>query len=161
MDLSNHKEVPDIVIPRDKAVFWLDKDGFWHNEGGRFELKKIIRRFHSSIELDEGGYYVTQLNDDRVEKVYFPYEDTALFAIDVEVRKEMIMRLNTGKRLPLSPERIYYSEDSLYTVFRDEWIKFSVRSLLKLSPFIDYESNPWLFCHNGKSHIISNKPAHP
>ncbi len=159
MTKLNNSDLPEIVIPKENAVFWLDKDGFWNNEGGRFELKKIIRRFHASIEKDADGYYVTQINGHRIEKVYFPYEDTALFAIDIQIREPMTMRLNTGKRLPLSPAELYSTGDSLYTVFDNEWIKLSERSLLKLSPMINYNADPWRFEYQNQTFTIRKKPT--
>ena len=76
----NKKETKEFVVPKEKAVFWLDAYGRWHNEHGVFEHKKIISYFHSSIRKDAEGYYLFQKhNDHTIEKVYFKYEDTALF----------------------------------------------------------------------------------
>jgi hypothetical protein len=71
----------EIIIPKERAIFWLDKNGRWHNAHGEFEHKKIIDYFHSSIKRDENGYYLFQKRGDVQEKVYFHYEDTALFAV--------------------------------------------------------------------------------
>jgi len=149
--------VTEIIIPREQAVFWLDKDGRWRNEAGRFALKKIVRHFHESIARDEGGYFVTQMNNGRLEKVYFPYEDTALFAIDLDIKEPPTIRLNTGKRLPLFPESIFHSSENLYTRHGEEWIKFSERSLLKLAPLIDMQTDPWQLHVGGKSYPILEK----
>lgn len=160
MSRTQDNQIPEIVIPREQAVFWLDKDGHWQNEGGRFELKKIIRRFNESINKDEEGYFVTQMNNGRREKVYFPYEDTALFAIDIEKKEPFSLRLNTGRRLPLSLDRIFRLSDQLYTKSGEEWIKFSERPLLKLVPMIDTETEPWQIHFKGKSYPILERPEH-
>ncbi len=155
---QTREEMPEIVVPRQNAVFWMDGKGAWHNEGGRFELRKIIRRFNVSIEKDADGYYITQINGNRREKVYFPYEDTALFAIDIQKKEPMTMRLNTGRRLPLNPAEIYSSEENLYTCHEGEWIKFSERSLLKLSSIIDYETDPFILHCCGSTYSV--RPRH-
>ncbi|PIE62260.1 MAG: MFS transporter permease, partial [Desulfobacterales bacterium] len=73
----------EVIIPKEKAVFWMNGDGVWHNEHGPFEHPKIIRHFHNSIHKDENGYYLCQEREDVREKVYFPYEDTAIFVFQV------------------------------------------------------------------------------
>ncbi|MDJ0803659.1 MAG: MFS transporter permease, partial [Desulfobacterales bacterium] len=75
----------EIVIPKDQAVFWLDRHGFWRNRHGRFERPRIIAKFHAAIGRDAQGYYLSQTNGDVREKIYFPYEDTALFVFDVRI----------------------------------------------------------------------------
>ena len=153
------KDQPEIVIPRENAVFWLDENGHWYNEGGRFKLKKVIHRFNASIQKDAGGYFLSQMNGNRREKIYFPYQDTALFVIDIDKKDLITLRLNTGQRLPLSPENIYFAGESLYTRIDDDWIKFSERSLLKLSTMIDYEKSPYIFQYRGKAYQIQQKSA--
>jgi len=78
------KPLTEIVIPKEEAVFFLDKQGFWrHKEQGKFENRKIIDSFHSGIRNDEYGYHLRQRLGNRIEKVYFSCEDTALFVFDV------------------------------------------------------------------------------
>ena len=67
------KKRSEIVIPKDKAVFWLDKNGRWHNVHGEFEHKRIINYFHSAIKKDKQGYYLFQERGKFREKVYFHY----------------------------------------------------------------------------------------
>ena len=83
------KKPKTIIISKDKAVFWLNKNGRWCNRHGEFEHKKIIDYFNASIRKDKGGYYVAQTTDDYQEKVYFNYEDTALFVVDVLKGKDI------------------------------------------------------------------------
>ena len=46
------KDQPEIVIPRENAVFWLDENGHWYNEGGRFKLKRLsIALMHPSRKI--------------------------------------------------------------------------------------------------------------
>ncbi len=155
--LSAESNLQEIVVTKEKAVFWLDENGHWHNEGGRIELKRIIHRFNSSIQKDINGYFLTQINCDRLERVYFPYEDTALFAIDIHKNDPITLRLNTGQRLPLYPENLFVAGESLYTLINEDWIKFSERSLLKISTMIDYEKNPYVFMYKGKEYPIHEK----
>ena len=77
------ENIKEIVISKEDAVFWLDKNGCWHNDAGKFRHKKIIDFFNRSIRKDADGFHLCQLRDNCVEKVYFPYEDTALFVFDV------------------------------------------------------------------------------
>jgi len=77
------EKIKEIVVPREDAVFWLDGNGFWHNREEKFTHRKIINYFHSSIRKDKKGYYLFQVHPGYREKVYFPYEDTALFVFEV------------------------------------------------------------------------------
>jgi hypothetical protein len=44
------KPIPEIVIPKEAAVFFLDGHGVWrHKEQGKFEHRKIINYLHSCI----------------------------------------------------------------------------------------------------------------
>ena len=95
----------EIIIPKEKAVFRMDANGRWHNAHGPFENPKIIAYFNAAIRKDADGYYLYQELEDRAEKVYFPYEDTALFV----------------------------QGDNLYLWLGDERVKFNDRSLTKLA----------------------------
>src|SRR5210317_1057507 len=92
-----------IEIPRDEAVFRLDGNGCWQNADGKFRHKKIIDYFHSSIKRDQKGYHLYQGHDSIIEKVYFHYEDTALFVFDVHLESDIMLVLNTKKRIKLKP----------------------------------------------------------
>ncbi|MCP4756709.1 MAG: MFS transporter permease [Proteobacteria bacterium] len=150
------KDLKEVVIPKERAVFWMDKNGRWYNEHGRFGLRKIVRRFNASIEKDEQGYYVTQINGQVREKVYFPYEDTVLFAIDIEKKAEIILRLNTGRRLKLAPADLSIENDSLYMHLGDERIKFSDRSLVKMSDLIEYNEGRYSLRIGNEAYPIRN-----
>ena len=97
-------KIKENVIPKEDAVFWLDKHGRWCNANGKFEHQKIIDYFHSCIKRDQGGYYLSQINGNCREKVYFPYEDQALFVFDVIRQDDMMLILNTKKQIALDPE---------------------------------------------------------
>ena len=97
---ENSKE---IVIPKDKAVFWMDRRGRWHNEHGPFENKKIIDYFHTCIRKDADGFYLTQVRDGMREKVYFPFEETALFVFNIRRDDANVtLILNTGEEINLA-----------------------------------------------------------
>lgn len=129
----------EIIIPKDKAVFWLDKNGRWHNQHGKFRHKKIIDYFHASIRKDKDGFYLCQKTQDYTEKVYFYYEDAALFVFDVVKEKDIMLVLNTGENIKLKPQKLLMRADSLYMQVGDERIKFAERALLKISAFIEHE----------------------
>lgn len=133
------KMVKEIVVSKKDAVFWLDKHGRWKNEHGEFGHKKIIDFFHSSIKRDQNGYYLRQTDGSYIEKVYFHFEDTALFVFDVIKADEIFLVLNTGKRVGLDPEKLSIRDDNLYMQMGDERVKFSSESLLKLSDFIEFD----------------------
>lgn len=126
----------EIIIKKEDAVFWLDKSGCWCNDGGKFRKKKIIDFFHHSIAKDDDGYFVSQVRDDVFEKVYFRYEDTALFVFEVIFNDDIVLKLNTGKQLPLVPSNLYIMNDNLYMTCEDETLKFSERALVQISSII-------------------------
>jgi hypothetical protein len=126
-----------ITIPKEEAVFWLDKNGRWHNQYGPFEHKKVIDYFHSVIRKDAGGYHLFQKTDEVEEKVYFPHEDTALFVFDVRIEDDITLTLNTKRRVPLTPETLFIREDNLYQKMDDETVKFSADALIKLSVLLE------------------------
>lgn len=135
--MKSENELPEIVIPKDKAVFWMDRFGRWHNDGGPFEHKKIIDYFNASIRRDEAGYFVVQTREAVREKVYFRYEDTPLFAVDMRGNDAIELILNTREVMPLSPRDLFVSKDTLYMRRGDERVRFTDRAMLKLSGHLD------------------------
>jgi hypothetical protein len=127
----------EIVIKKEDAVFWLDKSGYWRNDGGKFRKKKIIDLFHRSIGKDENGYFLSQIKEEVLEKVYFRHEDTALFVFAVLFNDDIMLKLNTGKHLPLAPEAAYIMNDNLYLIHDNETIKFSERALMQISSIME------------------------
>ncbi len=147
------------IIPREEAVFWLDKDGNWRNRHGKFRNPKLIAHFHSCIQKDEQGYYLTQEHPEYREKVYFPYEDTALFVFDVQEKgQEVRLKLNTRLEVPLAPDRLFIQNDHLYLDLDGERVKFSERALLSLSKHLHFDDilgKAWIF-YRGRSWPISS-----
>ncbi|UCE53506.1 MAG: MFS transporter permease [Desulfobacterales bacterium] len=137
------KKLQEIIIPKEKAVFWLDKNGFWHNKYGKFQHKKIIDYFHASIDKDKDGYYLGQVRDNYREKVYFHYEDKALFVFDVIKDNDITLVLNTKKQIKLKPKNLYIKDDNLYMFFKDDAIKFTEHSLMKISDLLKYEGDKY------------------
>jgi len=132
-----------IVIPKDEAVFWLGKDGRWYNKHGRFKHKKIIDFFNTSIQKDKEGYFLYQATEEYTEKVYFHYEDTALFVFDVITNKDIVLVLNTRKQVKLKPMKLLMKGESLYMEAGEEQIKFAERGLMKISDLIEYEGDDY------------------
>ena len=132
-------KIKENVIPKEDAVFWLDKNGCWRNAHGKFEHNKIIDYFHSCIKRDQGGYYLSQVNGNYREKVYFPYEDQALFVFDVIRQDDITLILNTKKQIVLDPESLFIKDDNLYMRMGDETIKFVEHGLMKLAPLLEDE----------------------
>jgi hypothetical protein len=155
---TGRRKIREVVIPRSEAVFWLDSRGYWRNSGGRFRKKKIVDHFHSAISRDENGYFVAQRKpgpgEEVREKVYFPYEDTALFVFAVCFEEGGItLVLNTGRRLFLKPGSLFVKNDSLYLREAGEVIKFSERALIQMAGI--------LTDHEGALHIRVNGRLHP
>jgi hypothetical protein len=130
-------ELKQIVISKEDSVFWMDKDGNWCNEHGKFEHPKIIKYFNSSLKKDEGGFYVHQKTDECEEKVYFKYEETALFVVSINEKEDFFLILNDSSKIKFDPDNLFTKDDSLYLQTIDHLVKFSSRALLKLSKYID------------------------
>jgi len=148
-------EIREFVIPKEKAVFWMDRNGCWNNEHGKFRHKRIIDYFNSCIQKDADGYYLTQMNGDVREKVYFPCEDTAFFVTDIVKKDEEIrLLLNTKEEIPLTPENLSVKNDCLYLQNGENLIKFTERAMLKIADCIAYENGQYRFCNKeGKTEI--------
>lgn len=147
-----------VVISKEDAVFWMDGNGKWHNEHGRFEHPKIIKYFNGSIQKDDGGYHLFQIRDGLEEKVYFKYEETALFAVDLAEKEEIILLLNTGKRIILDPSCLYEKEDSLYFTWKDHLVKFTDRALFKLSDYLTEQEGELTFSFKDSTWKIAIRP---
>ncbi len=149
------KKLKQVVIPKEEAVFWMDKNGFWNNKHGKFQHKKIIDYFNSCIKKDKDGYYLGQVRDNIYEKVYFNYEDTPIFVIDVKNQdKNIILILNTKEEIALNPEKLAVKDDNLYILREDERIKFTERGLLKISGMVDFDNGKYYFISDGKKSPI-------
>ncbi len=138
-----HKKNKAVVIPKEKAVFWLDKHGYWHNKFGKFEHKKIIDYFHTSIRRDDMGYFLSQMMDNVQEKVYFPYEDTALFVFNIIRNADIVLVLNTRRQVKIRPTKLSIEDGHLYMQLGQEQIKFSAQSLMKISDRIEEENEQY------------------
>ncbi len=132
----------------------MNGDGVWHNEHGPFEHPKIIRHFHNSIRRDENGYYLCQEREDVREKVYFPYEDTAIFVFQVIPGNPLQLRLNTGKIIDLDPEELFCVNDLLYIQNQDHRIRFTQKALVAFSPWLGDENGQLVLYLDGKKHPI-------
>ena len=147
-------KIKEKVIPKKDAVFWLDKNGCWCNAHGKFEHTKIIDYFHSCIKRDQGGYYLSQVNGNYIEKVYFPYEDQALFVIDVVRQDEITLILNTKRRILLDPESLLIKDDNLYMRMGDETLKFVEHGLTKLAQLLEDEDGRYYVRLKGRRYSI-------
>ena len=148
------KQMDVVVIPKERAVFWLDGNGRWNNEFGRFEKKKIIDYFHAAIDRDDGGYFVQQERDGYLEKVYFPYEDTALFVFQVDMGDPVRLRLNTGREVALNPEALLIRNDSLYLVLDGERVKFTDRAMMKIASVLEDQADVCFIRIGGKTYPV-------
>lgn len=146
---------PSLIIPRQKAVFWMDAQGRWTNRHGPFEHKKIIDHFNASIERDQDGYYVTQENNGIREKVYFRYEDTALFIVDVVMSDPVKLVLNTSAQIDLQPDAMTIRGDQLYIHSGADRIKFAQHALLKISRMMEYRDDVYYICVNERKYPIT------
>ena len=130
------------IIPKDQAVFWMDKDGTWYNEHGKVEHPKIIKYFNQSIQKDYQGYFLSQIvsnqtTDDVEEKVYFTYEETAVFVVDIIKKRAGIkLTLNTFNTICLDPEALYIKADALFMETDAHLVKFTQKALAKMTSFL-------------------------
>ena len=151
------KKHNEIVISKEDAIFWLDENGRWHNAHGEFQHKKIIDYFHSSIQIDEKGYYLFQERGNLREKVYFHYEDTALFAVDLIKDGDITLILNTKKQIKLKPKNLFTRNDNLYMRLGQETIKFSDRGLMKISDLLEFKDQQYFIKVKNKRYRIVEK----
>ena len=151
------KKPGEIVISKDKAIFWLDKNGRWHNVHGEFQHRKIINYFHASIKKDENGYYLFQERGNLKEKVYFHYEDTALFVVDLIKDKDITLILNTKKQVKLKPRNLFTKNDNLYMRVRSEIIKFAGRGLMKISDLLEFKDDEYFIKVKNRRYRIVEK----
>jgi hypothetical protein len=155
--LSN-KDQKEFLVPKERAVFWLDAYGRWHNDHGVFEHKKIIDYFHSSIRMDDKGYYLFQKLDNHTqEKVYFKYEDTALFVFGVKTQDDsdkIQLILNTKDKIPLIPENLFVQNDHLYINHKGHRIKFLDRAMLKLAHRLNFDKYGYHLSVSGRVYDI-------
>lgn len=142
------------IIPREKAIFWLDKNGIWHGEQGKFENRRIANHFHSCIRCDEFGYFLYQEHQDVVEKVYFPYEDTALFVFQVLKEEDIFLVLNTQERIPLTPSNLFITHDNLYMSYGRKRIKFTQDAMIALSHEIEEANGTFMIRVRGRRFCI-------
>jgi hypothetical protein len=149
----------ELIIPKEKAVFWLDRHGRWHNEHGVFENKKIAAYFHSCIKRDEDGYFLGQERDGLYEKVYFAFEDTALFVFDLASGRTDELILNTGRRIHFRVENAYIQNDGLYLEHEGQRIKFSERVLMKIAERLVYENGVYYLCFEDRKHALPEKKS--
>jgi hypothetical protein len=149
------KDIKEILVPREKAVFRMDENGVWHNRHGRMTHSRIIEYFNTAIEQDADGYFLYQAYDDIREKVYFPYEGTALFAVDVIMDTGIILVLNTKKRVPLLPEALFTEKGRLCMRLDDGYVKFNENVQVLLSEFIREDKGRLIFlAESGSFEII-------
>jgi hypothetical protein len=135
------EKIKENVIGKDEAVFWLDKNGCWQNQNGKFRHKKIIHYFHSCIKRDRQGYYLYQVNGNYAEKVYFSYEDQALFVFDVIRQNDVTLVLNTKQQIKLRPRKLFIKNDCLYMHMGEDIIKFAEQGLMKIAPHLEEEND--------------------
>ncbi len=146
------------IIPKENAVFWMDKNGIWRNEHGRFEHPKIISYFNRSIQKDDQGYFLGQTVDEMVEKVYFPCEDTAVFAVDIRIGDDVDLVLNIGKKITLDPDTLFIKDDSLFFHAPDHLIRFSPHALAKLTGHLDETDQGLVLKIGDTTYPIPEKP---
>ncbi len=149
-----NKDMKLRVIPKEKAVFWMDEHGRWHNVHGPIEHPKIINYFHAAIQKDKNGYFLYQEYDNIQEKVYFPYQETAIFVFDVILKDDIILVLNTRRTIPLTPENLLVEKDQLYMTLGEEKVKFTEKALLKLSTCLEQKEDGYYFNYRAHSFKI-------
>jgi hypothetical protein len=150
--------LPEVVIPKEKAVFHLDGRGRWCNRHGVFRNRRISEHFHAAIRRDAGGYHLRQELADRIEKVYFPYEDTALFVTGVTLGEPIELTLNTRRHLALDPALLFVCGESLYLLLEGERVKFTERAMLHLADRMEFAPDGYRIRAGGRTQRIREVP---
>ena len=149
-----NEQKPVMIIPKEKAVFRLDKNGVWHIGDEKFTNQKIINYFHSVIKKDKDGYFLEQEHKHFIEKVYFSYEDTPLFVFRIIERDGLILCLNTGENIKLDPEKLLIKNDNLYIQNAVDLIKLNASAMLSLSNYMDEVDDQYVINIDGEIHLI-------
>lgn len=152
-----NKPKPVRVVPKEKTVFRLDKNGVWHAHGEKFTNQRISNYFHSCIKEDKDGFFLEQEHQHYIEKVYFPYEDTAFFVNRIIESDGLILCTNTGERIQLDPEKLLIKNDDLYIQSGKNLIKFNQNALLSLAAYMDEVDDHYIIHIDGKRHPIFQK----
>jgi hypothetical protein len=150
--------LPEVVIPRENAVFRLDARGRWCNRHGVFRNRRICDHFHAAIRRDAAGYHLRQELPDRVEKVYFPYEDTALSVVQVALGDPVELTLNPRRRVALDPALLFVRGESLYLTLEGERVKFTERATLKLAEAMEFTPEGYAIRTGERVHPIPEVP---
>ena len=143
-----NNSVKEIIIPKEKAVFWMDGNGRWHNADGPFRHPKLIRYFNSAINWDSNGFFVSQDLGDRHEKVYFRCAETALFAMEASIKTGIELLLNTRQRIPLDCQKLCVKNDRLFMHYKEILVKFTDRCMMQLSAYIEEIDDAYYFRFN-------------
>lgn len=157
------RERREVIVPREQAVFGLDARGNWrHAEQGRFENPRIIAYFHSCIRKDEQGYHLVQDHPGYREKVYFPYEDTALFVFDVVKGDDIVLVLNTGRRERLRPRKLFLRNEVLYIRLGEHRVRFTENALVRMADLLEFDEEGQAFVRvRGRRYRIAGPPLSP
>jgi hypothetical protein len=151
------RRMREIIIPKEKASFWLDRNGFWHKENEKFQNQRVINYFHSCIKKDARGFHLAQRHRGYLEKAYFLFEDTALFVFDVIKGEPIILVLNTGKRVRLRPKRLFTMGDSLYMRLGEDPVKFTENSLVKIAGMLEFQKDESFIRVKGRKYGIEER----
>lgn len=133
------------MVPREEAVFRMDENGLWHNRHGRITHPGIIAYFDAAIKKDADGFFLSQAYDNIREKVYFPYEGTALFAVDMIMEPAPTLVLNTKEKAPLVPGALFTEKGRLCMRLDDGYVKFSEKVQRMLSEHIREDGTRLIF----------------
>ena len=145
-----NEQKPEMIIPKEKAVFRLDKNGEWYVNDEKFTNQKIIKYFHSVIKKDKAGYFLKQEHKDFTEKVYFPYEETPLFVFRIIKKDGLVLGLNTGENIKLDPEKLLMKNENLYIQNDEHLIKFTEKALFSLAGYMDDVDGHYVIYIDGK-----------
>lgn len=154
---DNGQDKPVRIIPKEEAVFWMDAQGCWHNAHGLLEHPKIIAHFNRSIHKDDQGYFLSQEMETYIEKVYFPYVDTAFFVVGLKGDDGSDLALNTGETLPLDPQALFVKADDLFMTSSLGPVKFSPKALVKISKYFSEPAGQLVLTFDGKTYPISEE----
>jgi hypothetical protein len=89
--------------------------------------------------------------------VYFHYEDSALFVVDLIKDNDIMLILNTKRRVKLRPKNLFTRNDNLYMRMGEETIKFTERGLMKISDLLEFSDTQYFIKVKNKKYRIEKK----
>lgn len=125
-----------------EGYLMLSADGRWLYQGEPITHPGLVGILEQNYARDEQGRYIVSLAlPGGVQKVLVEYADTPYFVkdIDLDAAGEVTVRLNDGRRLPLTADRLRMRAGGkgYLRVSADEWAAFTRQAELRLAGVLE------------------------